>query len=75
MTVQQKAVSCHGQKTLSIRHASDDPRSVFGTWMIVINFEYYLQSTWLWLKLLGVLLLDHLPLSVRALCRGGQPGR
>ena len=30
---------------------------VFGTWMIVINFEYYLQSTWLWLKLLGVLFL------------------
>ena len=30
---------------------------VFGTWMIVINFEYYLQSSWLWLKLLGVLLL------------------
>ena len=30
---------------------------VFGTWMIVINFEYYLQSTWLWLKLVGVLLL------------------
>ena len=42
--------------------------------MIVINFEYYLQSTWLWLKL-GRLIAYHLPLSVRALCRGGQPGR
>ena len=25
----EKAVGCHGQKTLSIRHASDDPRASF----------------------------------------------
>ena len=30
---------------------------VCGSWMIVINLESYLQSTWLWFKLVGVFLL------------------
>ena len=71
----KKAVSYHGQKTLSIRHASDDPRS--SIWDMDDRHQFWVLPAidLVMVKAAGRLIADHLPLSVRALCRGGQPGR
>ena len=71
----KKAVSCDGQKTLSIRHASDDPRS--SIWDMDDRHQFWVLPAidLVMVKVGRRLIAYYLPLSVRALCRGGQPGR